>query len=173
MWLVQGTDGQVSPPTAGSRGAIPRTCIQEAPHQASKQPEIRAKQKTFFICLSNKYGASMRNRWPIITTHSPTLVLPYLSWFKGGIHAPATQTNRDTLKATEYCWPRPQVQGYHDERKALHPHSKPYSVLALPWLSLGGRGNLTLWQPRWTPSEPPNNHRYTQNKFYVVCLIVI
>ena len=36
------------------------------------------------------------------------------------------------------CWPKPQVQGYHDERKALHPHSKPYSVLALPWLSLGG-----------------------------------
>ena len=59
-------------------------------------------KKLFFICLSNKYGASMRNRWPIIITHSPTLVLPYLSWFKWGIHAPATQTNRDTLKAAEF-----------------------------------------------------------------------
>ena len=69
-------DGPVPPYTAGSRGANPRICDQEAPHQASKQQTI------FVICLSNKY-ASMRNRWPIITTHSPTLVLPYLSWFKG------------------------------------------------------------------------------------------
>ena len=78
-------DGPVPPYTAGSRGANPRICDQEAPHQASKQQTI------FVICLSNKYAAIMRNIWPIITTHSPTLVQPYLSWFKGGIHAAATQ----------------------------------------------------------------------------------
>ena len=95
-------DGPVPPYTAGSRGANPRICDQEAPHQASKQQTI------FVICLSNKYAASMRNRWPIITTHSPPVVLPYLSWFKGGIHAPATQG--DPIKAPKQTEIRPKQQ---------------------------------------------------------------
>ena len=75
---------------------------------------------------------------------------------------PNKQRYAQSCRVFLFC-PKLQVQGYHDELKAHHPHSKPYSVLALPWLSLGGRGNLTLWQPRWTPSEPPNNQRYAQN----------
>ena len=78
----------------------------------------------------------MWNRWPIITIHSPTLVLPYLSWFKGGIHAPATQTNRDTLKATEYFY-----VGLSLKYRATMMNGRPFipiqnPTLFLPYLGL-------------------------------------
>ena len=50
----------------------------------------------------------MRERWPSIDTHTPTLVLPYLSWVTGGIHAPATQW--DPIRAPKQIEIRPKKQ---------------------------------------------------------------
>ena len=85
-------DSPVSPTHSWLKGGNPTHR-----HPRGTSSSIKTNRNTrkttnyFFICLSTKHAAIMRNIWPIITTHSPTLVQPYLSWFKGGIHAAATQ----------------------------------------------------------------------------------
>ena len=66
------------PTSTQSRGAIRRTCIPGGPNQTNRDMPIISEY--FFVHPGIKYVASIKNGWPSISTHNPTLVLPYLSW---------------------------------------------------------------------------------------------